>query len=74
MSEIKYKYAYIDDDRDKVISIDEITDENREQYKYRCIGCGHELSPKAISSKCKAPHFCHKKEQVLNLLFSMQKP
>ena len=64
MSEIKYKYAYIDDDRDKVISIDEITDENREQYKYRCIGCGHELSPKAISSKCKAPHFCHKKEQV----------
>lgn len=63
MSEIQYKYAYIDDDRDKVISIDEITDENRKQYKYRCIGCGHELLPRAISSKFRTPHFYHK-EQV----------
>ena len=58
----KYKYAYIDDDRDNVISIDEITVQNRKQHKYYCIGCGKELLPRAINSKCRKPHFYHKEE------------
>lgn len=60
MAEIQYKYAYIDDDRDNIISIDEITTENRKQNKYRCIGCGNELLPRAIGSTKRTPHFYHK--------------
>lgn len=59
MPEIKYKHAFIDDDRDRIISIDEITEENRNQYKFRCIGCGQEILPRAIGSKYKKPHFWH---------------
>lgn len=62
MSEIKYQFAYIDDNRDHVVSIDEITNQNRKQHKYFCIGCGKELLPRAIDSKCRKPHFYHKEE------------
>ena len=64
MSEIQYKYAYIDDDRDNIISIDEITKENRNKYKYRCIGCDNELLPRAIGSTKKTPHFYHPQKFV----------
>ena len=57
MSEVKYQFAYLDDDRNEIISINEITTANRKQFKYRCIGCGHELLPRAIGSKYKKPHF-----------------
>ena len=60
MSEVKYQFAYLDDDRNEIISINEITTANRKQFKYRCIGCGHELLPRAIGSKYKKPHFYHK--------------
>ena len=33
MSDIKYQYAYIEGDRDKIISINDITNDNRKQYK-----------------------------------------
>lgn len=60
MAEIKYQRAYIDNDPEKIISIKEITKENRNQYKYYCIGCGKELLPRAIESKYRKPHFYHK--------------
>ena len=60
MSEIKYQYAFIDEDRKKMISINEITSDNRKQYNFRCVGCGQELLPRAITSKCRKPHFYHK--------------
>lgn len=60
MAEIKYQRAYIDNDPEKIISIKEVTKENRNQYKYYCIGCGKELLPRAIESKYKKPHFYHK--------------
>ena len=59
MPEIKYKHAFVDGDRDKIVSIDEITEENRNQYKFRCIGCGQEILPRAIGSKYRKPHFWH---------------
>lgn len=62
MAVVKYKYAFIDEDKDILISIDDITKENRKQYKYRCISCGRELLPRAISSKYKKAHFYHKEE------------
>lgn len=64
MSKVKYQHAYIDDDRDNVISIDDITDQNRKQHKYFCVGCGKELLPRAIDSKCRKPHFYHKEEVI----------
>lgn len=59
MPEIKYKHAFVDEDREKIISIDEITEENRNHYKFRCIGCGQEILPRAIGSKYRKPHFWH---------------
>ena len=64
MSEIKYQHAFINNNRDRIISIDEITNQNRKQYKYYCIGCGNELLPRAIDSKYRTPHFYHR--EVVN--------
>jgi len=60
MSDIKYQYAFIGEDRDEIISIKDINNDNRRQYKFRCIGCGQELLPRAVDSKYKQPHFYHK--------------
>lgn len=60
MAEIKYQYAYIDNDRENIISIKEINNENRKKYRFYCIGCGNELLPRAIGSKCRQAHFYHK--------------
>lgn len=65
MADIKYQYAYyIDKDEEKVISIADITEENRKLYNFRCISCGHELLPRAIDSKHRRPHFYHK--EIIN--------
>lgn len=58
MAEIKYQYAY--DENQHLISIAEVTKENRNQHQYVCIGCGNPLLPRAIGSKCRRPHFYHK--------------
>lgn len=59
MAQIKYHRAYIDD-TDDIISIDDKRlIENPKQFKYRCIGCGHELLPRALNSKKTRPHFYH---------------
>jgi hypothetical protein len=60
MSEIKFKYAYVDNIINDIISINDVTNENRNQHKFRCIGCNQELIPRAINSKYKKPHFYHK--------------
>lgn len=60
MPEIKYQHAIIEGCGSKIISINEVTTENRKQYKFCCIGCGHELLPRAIDSKYRKPHFYHK--------------
>lgn len=64
MAEIKYQHAYIDNNKENIISIDDVTTENRKQHKYYCIGCGNELLPRAIDSKYRAPHFYHR--EVVN--------
>ena len=58
MAEIKYQYAY--DESKKLVSIKDITKENRNQHQYICIGCGNPLLPRAIGSKYRRPHFYHK--------------
>lgn len=60
MANVKYQYALINGDINNIISIDEITQDNRNEYKYFCIGCGREMLPRAISSKYKRPHFYHR--------------
>lgn len=60
MAEIKYQHAFIDNDRDNIVSIDDITNDNRKQFKFYCIGCGQELMPRAIGSKYRRPHFYHR--------------
>ena len=46
MPDIKYKYAFVDDETDHIICIDEVTAESRHHCKFRCIGCGQEISPR----------------------------
>ncbi len=58
MAEIKYQYAY--DENQHLISINDITKENRNEHQYVCIGCGNPLLPRAIGSKCRRSHFYHK--------------
>ncbi len=58
MAEIKYQYAY--DENQHLISINDITKENRKKHQYVCVGCGNPLLPRAIGSKCRRPHFYHK--------------
>ena len=58
MAEIKYQYAY--DESKNLVSIKDITKENRNQHQYICIGCGNPLLPRAIGSKYRRPHFYHK--------------
>ncbi len=58
MAEIKYQYAY--DENQHLISINDITKENRNEHQYVCIGCGNPLLPRAIGSKCRRAHFYHK--------------
>ena len=58
MPDIKYEHAYIEDNN-VIISINDLTKDNCKQYSYRCIGCGHELLPRAIGSKYRRPHFYH---------------
>lgn len=58
MAEIKYQYAY--DESKKLVSIKDITKENRNKHQYICIGCGNPLLPRAIGSKYRRPHFYHK--------------
>ena len=55
MAEIKYQYAY--DESKNLVSIKDITKENRNQHQYICIGCGNPLLPRAIGSKYRRPHF-----------------
>lgn len=58
MAEIKYQYAY--DENQNLVSIRDITKENRNQHRYSCVGCGNTLLPRAIGSKYRRPHFYHK--------------
>ncbi len=58
MAEIRYQYAY--DENQHLISIADVTKENRNEHQYVCIGCGNPLLPRAIGSKCRRPHFYHK--------------
>jgi len=60
MPEIKYQHAIVEGAEGRVISINDVTKENRQQYKFRCIGCGNELLPRAIDSMYRRPHFYHK--------------
>ena len=60
MPDIKYKYAFVDDETDHIICIDEVTAESRHHCKFRCIGCGQEISPRAVGSQYKnRAHFWH---------------
>ena len=58
MAEIKYQYAF--DENQHLVSVADITKENRNEHQYTCIGCGNPLLPRAIGSKCRRSHFYHK--------------
>ena len=58
MAEIKYQHAY--DEDGKLVSIDDYTKETSKFHVFRCVGCGKELLPRAIGSKCRKAHFYHK--------------
>lgn len=60
MADIKYKYAYTEEN--VLICIDDILPEERKSHKYYCIYCGHELLPRALPKKERTPHFYHKEE------------
>lgn len=51
MAEIRYQYAY--DENQLLVSVADITKENRNEHQYVCISCGNPLLPRAIGSKCR---------------------
>ncbi len=64
MTEIKYQYAY--DEDNNLVSINDYTKEDSKCHSYRCVGCGRVLLPRAIGSRCRRAHFYHKEEVVCN--------
>ena len=58
MKDIKYQYAY--DENDSLVSIGDYTKETSKQHTFTCIVCGSELRPRAIGSKHRRAHFYHK--------------
>lgn len=58
----KYHYAY--NESHELISIDQVTEENRREQKYYCISCGKELIPRL--GKARQHHFAHKEETECN--------
>lgn len=55
--DIKYRYARTIDGR--IVSIENIDIETKDSTTYYCLGCNRELKPKALTSKCRKPHFWH---------------
>lgn len=58
MAEVKFQYAY--DENQQLVSIVDVTKENRKKHQYVCVGCGNPLLPRAIESEYRRPHFYHK--------------
>ena len=56
MKEIKYKYAL--NEQGDIVSIYDVTSENKSTHQYNCISCGSILTPR-IGTK-NAPHFAHR--------------
>ncbi len=56
MNNIKYGYAL--DEHQNVISIHDVTHENRKEHTYHCIECGEELIPRLGTKR--VLHFAHK--------------
>ncbi|MBP3349583.1 MAG: hypothetical protein J6L03_02955 [Bacteroidaceae bacterium] len=56
MNNIKYGYAL--DEHQNVISIHDVTQENRKEHTYHCIECGEELIPRLGTKR--VLHFAHK--------------
>lgn len=55
-NEIKYGYAL--DENEKLISIEELTEENRRKHTFKCISCKNELVPNL--GKIRRHYFSHK--------------
>ena len=58
MAEVKYKYAL--DEKNNLVSINDINNDTQGKHTYTCLGCGNELLPRAINSKYRKAHFYHK--------------
>lgn len=58
---LKYEFAYIDDDRNNKISINDVTDEIIKLHTFHCIGCDEIIRPRALNSTKVTPHFYHDK-------------
>jgi len=56
MSNAKYHYAY--DERNNVVDVEEVSQEDRKHHSYHCISCGAEMIAKLGSKKIH--HFAHK--------------
>lgn len=53
------KYQYAKDEKEKLIDINSLNENNRDKSKFFCVGCGNELI--ARLGKIKVHHFAHKK-------------
>lgn len=67
MSMNKYRFAYVDDDRDNPTPIESLSPDDYKQHKYYCVGCGQELLACAINSKNVHRYFRHKVEGVCSV-------
>lgn len=57
-----FRYPYAKTDKGDLIGIDQITDDNRRDFRYYCYGCGKELIP-VLGSK-REHHFRHKENDI----------
>ena len=54
----RYRYALCNE---RIISIDDVTKEDRKLSKFTCLGCGHEMVP--VLGKVREHHFRHKNNE-----------
>lgn len=57
-----FRYPYAKTDKGDLIGIDQITDDNRRDFRYYCYGCGKELVP--VLGNIREHHFRHKENDI----------
>ena len=60
MAKVKYHYAL--DEHERIVCIDDVTEEDRQSHSYHCLNCGERMIPRMGVKRTR--HFAHRGEDV----------